>query len=693
MGNDERSRLQRYGLWGGLVGLAGVAVWLGFASCTRLPTSHSDGPDSQTPDNVKQNANDTLAKEADFNTCRGTLDQLNTYLARHDDENQLPESWADERARLRQRFGLNDDELAEIESRKFTRLDAHYLDLCLLLRDAARSLDLKPPASLWQAQAAFAWVIRQVRLRAGEGEPLPPAFVLRRGWGTAQERALVFVTLLHQLRIPGCILALPSTETDQPRYRYWLPGALLPDPDGHPQIYLFDTRLGLPLPGPKGGRVAVATLAQVRSSAGGALLAQLTADAKHPYDLTPAQAGKLEVHVACPLSALAPRMRYLQTEIFDANTVQLAADARPLLEQFDKAVHDLGVPVQTWQPAMRAWRRFLPAEEGGADQAGRSGRGARQARAEAELIPLHVMPGQVAKLPLDLRERLINDFFQGFRNFYLGPGRPRDRLLRGRFNDASQALVALRDELEEAPLDPQVKATLEKQVDEWCQQVNHAYADLIRAEQAAGSRGAKDPDVQDAQNRMEKVWQNGARPLNRLLLAARAEPFGPEVTYQLALCKHEEAERVQGRLRRAGGGPAAKDAQEAARIAWQDAVYWWAKYEEGYPLTADGVLARLRKARQIQNGPRPEAAGVLVEYLSRDLTTGVSARLLHARALEHLGERDAAVGLLEGFARELRGVEETEDLLGLVEQPDQRGSVLWLLTGLPVHVQQLRQAP
>src|SRR5262249_60407746 len=59
--------------------------------------------------------------------------------------------------------------LDELRSRTFTLLDGHPLDLCLLLRDAARALGTRGPdgkaaPALDEATAAFAWVVRQVRL-------------------------------------------------------------------------------------------------------------------------------------------------------------------------------------------------------------------------------------------------------------------------------------------------------------------------------------------------------------------------------------------------------------------------------------------------------------------------------------------------------------------------------------------------
>src|SRR3712207_6856707 len=50
----------------------------------------------------------------------------------------------------------------------FRALDARHMDLCFLLRDAVRSLELENLAPAEQVAAAFAWVMRQVMLQEGE---------------------------------------------------------------------------------------------------------------------------------------------------------------------------------------------------------------------------------------------------------------------------------------------------------------------------------------------------------------------------------------------------------------------------------------------------------------------------------------------------------------------------------------------
>jgi len=152
-----------------------------------------------------------------------------------------------------------------------------------------------------------------VLLEEKASELRPPHFVLHEGRGGSRERMLIFLTLLQQFGLDGCVIAFPGENVDTPAYR--LAGVLLP---GDSQIYLFDARLGIPVPGP-GGK-GVATLAQLRDpKAQKEVFAQLNVDGTYQYDITPEQAARAEVHLVFPLSSLSARMRYLEEEVFAAH--------------------------------------------------------------------------------------------------------------------------------------------------------------------------------------------------------------------------------------------------------------------------------------------------------------------------------------------------------------------------------------
>src|SRR5207237_863295 len=141
-----------------------------------------------------------------------------------------------------------------------------------------------------------------------------PEFALRRSWGSSLERAMLFLALLPQFGIDGCVVAVPAGGRAQAGFRYWIPGALV---DG--EIYLFDPRLGMPLPGPTPS--GVATLKQVREQP--QLLQALTLGEKHRYDVTAEQVKQAEVHVGAFLSALAPRMGHLENILATHNKVDV----------------------------------------------------------------------------------------------------------------------------------------------------------------------------------------------------------------------------------------------------------------------------------------------------------------------------------------------------------------------------------
>jgi hypothetical protein len=208
-------------------------------------------------DDILAAARETLQKESGYSSCRGALHQLNTYIDRN--PTKKPEPVADPES-FRKQFGLTEGEWGEVSSTNFTLLDAHYVDTCLLLRDGAYSLGVEGQPPVERAQAAFAWVVRQVQLRES---PFPPGFpptptqyVLRRGWGNSLERSVAFLNMLQQMGIPGCMIGYPEGGANS---RYWIPGALVDK-----EIFLFDTRMGIPLPAPDGK--GIATLRQLRAA-------------------------------------------------------------------------------------------------------------------------------------------------------------------------------------------------------------------------------------------------------------------------------------------------------------------------------------------------------------------------------------------------------------------------------------------
>ena len=352
---------------------------------TRL--EHDDADDGLTA------VVDDWAKETDLVTLKNGIQRLNSHY------NQVgntrpPTLTAEQRERLQKALTPDKkelseeekrelaEELAEIDASNFTALDAHYLDECFLLRDAAKALQadvtsaaVADPAlrltPLEQATAAFAWVVRQVRLEQASAVPMPPQFILRRGQGTALVRALIFLDLLRQLNTDndktplfGCLIVEPGESAAQDRL--WAVGVVIGT-----SVYLFDPRLGLPIPGP-GGK-GVATLAEAIREPGvlGQLLTVNEKNEKVPYDMKGEQARASDVFLYCTLSALAPRMGFLQKEVLAPRVrVNLGADLGREEVAAQAAVDAAGskAKVRPHPLGGRLLRNFLPGEEGGADR-------------------------------------------------------------------------------------------------------------------------------------------------------------------------------------------------------------------------------------------------------------------------------------------------------------------------------------
>jgi hypothetical protein len=571
----------------------------------------------------------TLAKPNDLAICKAVIPQLNAHL-QNDPESSPPALPPEKKEELRKQLALDEGALEELTSATFTTLDAHHMECCFLLRDAANWLELEVAAGqkkqtpLERAELAFAWVVRQVRLQppALQGqqaaqEAAPPAFVLRRGWGSALERALVFLALLEQFGLKddasaglqGALLFCPGPAGGEDKSRLWACGVTIGEqPDA---IYLFDPRLGLPLPGP-GGK-GIATLATARSDP--SVLGQLQIDKVH-YDVTTEQAKAAEVFLVCPLSALAPRMALLQNRLLRERTwkdqtlpaqvrVRLAEDLAPTQSSLQSAVEKSGskAKVVLWPTGATVLRRFVPKEDGGGDT-GKAGELLRIVRAEGALVPWSVYPdllkdprafGADQVLGRGLRQRFMSPFLAP-----LAPGSSRDLILRGSPAKAAPSLVSEQEQWSNAGLrlrnaQPE---ELREGVAKW---VETAFA-RIAAVQAAPN----DPNARGAAEELWKWRPNDAIAV--VLFGAIAHSRGPEATYQLGLCKHEVAAHLQARKDLAMRRKGAADGQKTD-VAWKDAESYWKEYAD---TDGPGLIAarRLRGEALANRGMKKEARAV-----------------------------------------------------------------------------------
>src|SRR5262249_27344603 len=83
---------------------------------------------------------DTVRKDPNLEGCKNIVAQLNEMLRRGEGRKPSPMSQS-ERDLLAKQLNLTDEEIAEVSREEFSALDAHYLEECLIFRDALVSLD------------------------------------------------------------------------------------------------------------------------------------------------------------------------------------------------------------------------------------------------------------------------------------------------------------------------------------------------------------------------------------------------------------------------------------------------------------------------------------------------------------------------------------------------------------------------
>lgn len=211
---------------------------------------------------------------------------------------------------------------ADLGKMSFEDHDGRLLQEAVWLRDVSRWAqgdDFDPVA---RATSLFDWTVRNVQLdSAADAEPLRPWQVLMYGHGTAEQRAWVFVMLCRQQGLDVVVLTVPesadASDGARGKTKFWLPALFA---DG--QLYLFDTRLGLPILGPDGN--GVATLAQLQADP--ALLRRLDLE-DSAYPVSAEQLKHVTADIVADPFDLSRRARLLEVQLTGDDQLALTSNA------------------------------------------------------------------------------------------------------------------------------------------------------------------------------------------------------------------------------------------------------------------------------------------------------------------------------------------------------------------------------
>jgi hypothetical protein len=252
--------------------------------------------------------------------------------------------------------------LAQLPDKLFNHeMDGDFLEEATWLRDISNSARGDKLDDLSVAENLFDWTVRNIQLivpyqpkpgqKAIELQSLIvspvilsrhlPSDVLLLGYGTAQQRAWIFILLARQQGLDAVMLATPDPDhPDQPRP--WLPAVLHKDGE-HEQLYLFDSSLGLPIPGP-GGK-GIATLDQAVDDP--TVLGQLDLDDSHHYPIKAAEAKQAIAMIEASPGYLTRRMKLLEAQLVGKERLVLSSSPAETAARLKKVSH-LSSDPQLW---------------------------------------------------------------------------------------------------------------------------------------------------------------------------------------------------------------------------------------------------------------------------------------------------------------------------------------------------------
>ena len=240
-----------------------------------------------------------------------------------------------------------------LETPTFRMPDARHIEDCMLYYNVAKRVG-GVGDDLARVRRVFRWIIEQIQLVPAGSLSAPglgqayarPYDVLIRGMATEAdgywaERGWLFMVLCRQLGVDVGLLTY--TPTGGKESVIWTCAALI---DG--KLSLFDTRIGLEVPGP--GGVGVATLDNALSDP--AVLARLDLPGQSPYGTSRAallgSTSKIGVLLDSSLNYRSLRMALLQLSLAGKNRTILYRDPAVERDRFVQALGERAGTVGFW---------------------------------------------------------------------------------------------------------------------------------------------------------------------------------------------------------------------------------------------------------------------------------------------------------------------------------------------------------
>lgn len=620
----ESNSLPRW-VWAS-VGVGAIAILFLLFLSLRQPDAKKDrdkkAETATEKNDPAQEARAILAQNRDIESCKKALILIN----------QIPTQGAP--APIGGIQGLAPSDAEYIQSSSFPPGDAWYWAEQSLIKAIVSGNEMAPaagkPLALNHLTDAWDWTMRSVRLsdlavEAPEIKGIAPLYqVIRRGTGTAEERGLVFLELVGQLRHSsqgtgpfGCLVKTQRSTED--------PLHLLVafQVDAASPVFLGDPRTGRLLGKPGD----VTPLKELLKN--GVWISSFGSKGETTADFKLSLNGATFL-VPFPLAALAERQKRAQTILFSSNdSPTLFRDSLPILDRIKGSLADAGLtdPKVIADPVfMDRLLNYLPKTEGGRDS------GMVKHATELAMIPWNALPAELipqvvqsvaesafskqqgrlppgtdlenlgrllqfdrpdkperlgVSVPESVNVRLTLPVFGGvFLDWQTAVNKGRDLLVRGEFSRIVPDLIQEKDDLER-----KIGSISSKTRQDLVAWLKAPTSPLGKTAAGAG------------ENNEEDVIRQAA-PLLVYLADRVAQVRLADVLLALAQARHEQAATVD---RKAKGNRQSQQGQDRLR-QWKAAALAWGALAKEQQGTRLGAYARLWQGIALFNGAEPTLA-------------------------------------------------------------------------------------